>query len=579
MSEAVHKMVDEELDDLEKRLVEFYSRASDELEKKAETYFDRFQKRDIQKQKLVEDGKMTKEQYASWRQGQMMTGQRWKDFRSQAARSLTEANKQAVEIMNGRLPEIYAMNFNEVGKEGEAAVKGIAFDLVKADTVAYLAKKDQNLLPYKEIDDKKYVRWNEKQITSEVMQGILQGESVDKLAKRFEKVVGMNRESAMRNARTTFTSAENKGTLDGMNRLTDMGLIVKKAWLATHDGRTRKSHLHFEGIGAIDLEDEFSEGLMYPADPDCQDPEEVYNCRCSLETVIVGYNGAQFDREYGHVVQQHVVEGEDISESWHRRSDEFDFEIEDVINAQGFDGRPRIVSEEEFERLVEKANDGNGFIAQRAYSATDKETLDAYREQLYYGDWYVDCSTGGAQYGQGMYCAADYNGQLTEGIKTEMEHYRRTGEDRLLGEASFVEKLNKMKDEMIENNASVQNWEANEKLFSMSDSEFAKKYMGFSPNSYTETFTLDPSAKIITFGKACGEYARELEKLGVGSYDNLFEAIVDGDESFGGTKLMNVGAYAALKGYDAINAVRRGQSGSYTVILNRTKLIIKESGK
>lgn len=38
---------------------------------------------------------------------------------------------------------------------------------------------------------------------------------------------------------------------------------------------------------------------------------------------------------------------------------------------------------------------------------------------------------------------------------------------------------------------------------------------------------------------------------------------------------MDDGSFAALLGYDAINAEGHGESGSYTVILNRTKLIIK----
>jgi hypothetical protein len=39
---------------------------------------------------------------------------------------------------------------------------------------------------------------------------------------------------------------------------------------------------------------------------------------------------------------------------------------------------------------------------------------------------------------------------------------------------------------------------------------------------------------------------------------------------------MDNGSFAAAMGYDAINAVGHGESGSYTVVLNRTKLIIKE---
>lgn len=39
-------------------------------------------------------------------------------------------------------------------------------------------------------------------------------------------------------------------------------------------------------------------------------------------------------------------------------------------------------------------------------------------------------------------------------------------------------------------------------------------------------------------------------------------------------KYRDIGSLAAALGYDAINAEGHGQSGSYTVILNRTKLII-----
>jgi hypothetical protein len=38
------------------------------------------------------------------------------------------------------------------------------------------------------------------------------------------------------------------------------------------------------------------------------------------------------------------------------------------------------------------------------------------------------------------------------------------------------------------------------------------------------------------------------------------------------------GALAAEMGYDAINAEGHGESGSYTVILNRTKVILCEDG-
>ena len=45
------------------------------------------------------------------------------------------------------------------------------------------------------------------------------------------------------------------------------------------------------------------------------------------------------------------------------------------------------------------------------------------------------------------------------------------------------------------------------------------------------------------------------------------------NDKYGGK---DVGAVATLFGYDAINAVEHGESGSYTVILNRTKAIFKK---
>lgn len=106
----------------------------------------------------------------------------------------------------------------------------------------------------------------------------------------------------------------------------------------------------------------------------------------------------------------HIVQGKDISKTWERRPDKFDFEIEDIINAQGFDGLPRVVSADEFDKYVQKSN----FIAQRGYTAPNQETLNSYQEQLYYGKWYVDCSKGGSLNGQGMNAIGNIGTSLSQ---------------------------------------------------------------------------------------------------------------------------------------------------------------------
>lgn len=324
-----------------------------------------------------------------------------------------------------------------------------------------------------------------------------------------------------------------------------------------------------------------------------------------------------------------IVQGnQNAINEWHRREGKFDFEIEDAINYQGFDGLPRLVNADEFDKLVKRSN----FIAQRTYSANSQEILDAYRDQLYNGKWYVDCSTGGAQYGQGMYCAADWQGKLTEGIKAEMKHYQDLNRDRTLAgaKADYMSKLS-AKDVMKSAymggaKVSDDEWKAYVKLKSDPNltlyklppddhklvkaiqdrgdwlglglavddmmEEFEQSYKGY---SYTETLTLDPSAKVIKYS----DLVSMAEEEGVTIYDresarmtaqsaykmlygkNWYDLTDDEQNAFLDEMKKNadfedIGSYAVLKGYDVINAAGHGESGSYTVILNRTKLVIKK---
>lgn len=206
--------------------------------------------------------------------------------------------------------------------------------------------------------------------------------------------------------------------------------------------------------------------------------------------------------------------GKDITGTWKRREDKFQYEVEDIINAQGFDGLPKIVDADEFEAAAKKSK----FAAQRIYSAQSKEILEAYRESLYTGKWYVDCSDGGSQFGKGMYCASDTSGKITKGIKNEMKKYKDINESR------------------------------------------------GNKHSFIETFTLSPDAKIIKYQDVIKEKIKLVEKLEKENASEEIQDLYDG---------LDEGSVAALLGYDAILVDGKGDSGSYTVILNRTKLIIK----
>lgn len=103
--------------------------------------------------------------------------------------------------------------------------------MVDQNTVYLLAAKNKSLLPYKKVNVPKDLRWNTKQINAQVMQGILQGESMYKIAARLQNVTDMTASAAIRNARTMVTGAENAGRMHAADKAIDDGIVIKNRGL------------------------------------------------------------------------------------------------------------------------------------------------------------------------------------------------------------------------------------------------------------------------------------------------------------------------------------------------------------
>ena len=303
MADSAHAKTDLKLEEMEKRLSAIYSRAEKEIQKTADEYFSKFSKQDEAKRKLLEQGKITEEEYTKWRKGKVMYGKRFSEMKEQCAKQLLNVNKTAVAYINGELPEVYAINYNAI----ESAVDGVggySFTLVDADTVRNLAVTDTSLLPYKEIDPAKDIPWNMKKINAETLQGILQGESMDKIAKRIMNVQEMNKTQAIRSARTIVTGAECKGRQDSYQRAKDDGIILRKYWLATYDKRARDWHKEagndYTEEKAIEIDDFFivdGEKMLHPGDAmHGASGHNLYNCRCSIASKVIGFKKAQVQK-------------------------------------------------------------------------------------------------------------------------------------------------------------------------------------------------------------------------------------------------------------------------------------------
>lgn len=288
MADYAHEYTDEQLKQLERRITDIYRNVFKELSEKVNNYFGSFKKRDEEQQALLNKGLITEQEYTQWRLAQIGRGKRFEAMRDEAAERLTHANEIAVDYINDRTPDIFAVNRNHMAYGLEKQYGNIGFSLMDEHTVKKLIAEQPDFLPTPKLNIPKDLQWNRELIADELTSGILQGESIGKLADRFQSVTDANRVSAIRNARTYFTAAENAGRQDSFNAAAKMGIKVTKRWIATKDDRTRHSHQKLDGQ-TVPYNEPFisvlGSEMMYPGDRSNAVGEDIYNCRCSMRTV------------------------------------------------------------------------------------------------------------------------------------------------------------------------------------------------------------------------------------------------------------------------------------------------------
>lgn len=288
MSDFAHEYTDKEIEALEKRITKAYRRVYKELSEKATDYFKKFEKRDTEQLALLNEGKITELEYQQWRLAQMGRGKRFEAMRDDAAERLTKANQIAASYIKDEMPDIFAVNLNHMAYGLEKEYGNIGFTIYNEEMAKKLIADETDFLPAPSINVPKDLWWNKKLITAEMTSGILQGESTKKLADRFQNVTDANRVSAIRNARTFCTAAENAGRQEGFNQAAKMGIKVRKQWLAIKDNRTRHSHRLLDGQ-IVDYDKPFKSVLgsemMYPADKNGAVAGDLYNCRCSMRFI------------------------------------------------------------------------------------------------------------------------------------------------------------------------------------------------------------------------------------------------------------------------------------------------------
>lgn len=295
-----------ELTEMEEYLQKLFTEAGQDLKKKFLKYTQDFQRLDAAKQQAVEDGNITEDEYKEWRKNKLLYGMHWQRLIDRNTAELLKYNQTAVKYINGEVPQIFASGYNNVAEQiPDSPVAGFDFELINADTVNNLVHEDGIILPpKKKVDPEKDKAWNAKLINAQLLQGIMQGESIPEMAKRMQTVANSDLAGATRTARTMHTAAQNAGRQSGYNKAAEQGIVFEKTWLAANNERTRLSHSLMNGQTVAHDEKFVSPvtgvKLMFPGDWNAEGGDvgsEIYNCFLG-ETIIA--SDSDVIRSYKH---------------------------------------------------------------------------------------------------------------------------------------------------------------------------------------------------------------------------------------------------------------------------------------
>lgn len=285
MADVGTRFTDRQQVELEKRLRRVYSDAAKDIEAKMQDFNRRHKVKEAKYRQMVKDGKITQGDFNSWMRGQVFQGKQWQAKKDQITETLYQSNQIAAKMVHGETVGVFTHNANFMSYQLEhTAGVNFGFGIYDSATVARLIRGQPDLLPNPRVKRSKDKQWNSRKLTEQITQGIIQGEPLDKIAKRMAQAVSVQDWKFMRTyARTAMTGAQNAGRQISLWNARNMGIKVKKEWMATLDEHTRTEHAELDGQ-KVDTDKPFKVGgytIMYPGDPAAH-PAMVYNCRCTL---------------------------------------------------------------------------------------------------------------------------------------------------------------------------------------------------------------------------------------------------------------------------------------------------------
>ena len=159
------RVADKAIRDVNRKLRSTYGTARKELRAKLKDFNAKYAERDRIKRKQLADGKITRQQYADWKAGQVFQRKQWESKVREVSQVMAHTNEQALRVVNDSRLDVFSENYNYSAFMGELKT-GLSFDVYNTQAVARLLRDDPQILPEWKIDEAKDYEWNYKKVNS-----------------------------------------------------------------------------------------------------------------------------------------------------------------------------------------------------------------------------------------------------------------------------------------------------------------------------------------------------------------------------------------------------------------------------
>ena len=100
------------LKQIERDVIGFYGEAKKDIEHKFNEFNRKTKIKEEVKRKQLKAGEITQDEFNDWLSGQIIAGERWKEQLEVLSSDLTNAHNIAQSMVNGYMPEMYAIGHN-----------------------------------------------------------------------------------------------------------------------------------------------------------------------------------------------------------------------------------------------------------------------------------------------------------------------------------------------------------------------------------------------------------------------------------------------------------------------------------